>query len=52
MSKKFFASDNCSGIHPQIMQAIMEANSGHVKGYGYDPYTDCGGARLQAIVWR
>lgn len=39
MSKKFFASDNCSGIHPQIMQAIMEANTGHVKGYGYDPYT-------------
>lgn len=39
MSKKFFASDNCSGIHPQIMQAIMEANSGHVKGYGYDNYT-------------
>ncbi len=39
MSKKFFASDNCSGIHPQIMQAIMEANTGHVKGYGYDNYT-------------
>jgi threonine aldolase len=40
MSKKFFASDNCSGIHPQIMQAIMEANTGHVKGYGYDNYTN------------
>ncbi len=39
MNKKFFASDNCSGIHPQIMEALIEANSGHVKGYGYDPYT-------------
>ncbi|MEX1188341.1 MAG: low specificity L-threonine aldolase [Bacteroidia bacterium] len=38
-SKKFFASDNCSGIHPKILQAISDANEGHVKGYGYDFYT-------------
>jgi threonine aldolase len=36
---RFFASDNCSGIHPEILNAINEANAGHVKGYGYDPYT-------------
>jgi threonine aldolase len=39
MNARFFASDNCSGIHPQIMDAIIEANQGHVKGYGYDVYT-------------
>lgn len=38
--KKFFASDNCSGIHPKILEALSEANAGHVKGYGYDPYTE------------
>lgn len=40
MRKRFFASDNCSGIHPQILEAIQEANSGHVKGYGYDEVTE------------
>jgi len=40
MRKRFFASDNCSGIHPQILEAIHEANSGHVKGYGYDEVTE------------
>jgi threonine aldolase len=39
MNSRFFASDNCSGIHPLIMDAIIEANQGHVKGYGYDEYT-------------
>ena len=39
MSSRFFASDNCSGIHPEILQAIANANVGHVKGYGYDQYT-------------
>lgn len=39
MNGRFFASDNCSGIHPRILDAIVEANQGHVKGYGYDVYT-------------
>lgn len=39
-SIRFFASDNCSGIHPEILKAIEEANSGHVKGYGYDNVTE------------
>lgn len=33
------ASDNCSGVHPKVMQAIAEANHGQVSSYGYDPYT-------------
>jgi len=40
MVERFFASDNCSGIHPQIIDAIIEVNHGHVKGYGYDKYTE------------
>lgn len=35
-----FASDNNSGIHPEIFNAIGEANSGHVIAYGDDPYTE------------
>jgi threonine aldolase len=35
-----FASDNNAGIHPEIIQAIAQANQGHVVGYGADPYTE------------
>ena len=34
-----FASDNNAGVHPRVMQAIAEANEGHVIAYGDDPYT-------------
>jgi len=34
-----FASDNNSGIHPTVLQAIADANRGHCKGYGDDHYT-------------
>ena len=34
-----FASDNNSGVHPKIMEAIIKANKGHVIAYGDDPYT-------------
>ena len=40
MQQRGFASDNNSGIHPQILKAIEEANRGHVKGYGDDPWTN------------
>ena len=36
---KGFASDNSAGIHPAILKAISDANTGHVSGYGHDPYT-------------
>jgi threonine aldolase len=36
---KSFASDNNSGIHPQILKAIEKANNEHFIGYGDDPYT-------------
>ncbi len=39
-SKRGFASDNNAGVHPEVLQAIMDANSGHVTGYGHDVYTE------------
>ena len=34
-----FASDNNSGVHPEIMKAIVSSNIGHTIGYGDDDYT-------------
>lgn len=41
-----FASDNYSGVHPEVLKAITDANGGHVGSYGADPYT----ARLAELV--
>lgn len=35
-----FASDNNSGVHPQVMQALSEANKDHALGYGDDLWTE------------
>ena len=40
INKRGFASDNNSGVHPEIMKAIMEANEGHTVAYGDDIYTE------------
>ncbi len=40
MGKRGFASDNNSGVHPDILMALGKANSGHVIGYGDDIYTE------------
>lgn len=34
-----FESDNNSGVHPRIMQAIMDANINHTIAYGDDDWT-------------
>lgn len=36
---KSFASDNQAGAHPQVLSAMMAANSGDVTSYGADPIT-------------
>lgn len=47
MSGRFFASDNASGIHPEVMEAIARANVGHALAYGSDPYTESAIARFR-----
>lgn len=39
MTNKTFASDNYSSVHPEVMQALIEANTEHAKAYGNDEYT-------------
>ncbi len=34
-----FGSDNNSGVHPQIMEALMRANQDHALAYGDDEWT-------------
>ncbi|MDR0895495.1 MAG: low specificity L-threonine aldolase [Prevotellaceae bacterium] len=34
-----FASDNNSGVHPLVMEALSRANQDHALGYGDDPWT-------------
>lgn len=41
-----FASDNYSGIHPEVLAAIANANEGHEVAYGEDAYT----ARLNEVM--
>ncbi|MFC6356138.1 threonine aldolase family protein [Luethyella okanaganae] len=45
LASRGFASDNYSGVHPEIMAAIAAANGGHQIAYGEDAYT----ARLQEV---
>ena len=35
-----FASDNYSGVHPEVLAAIAAANDGHQVSYGEDVYTE------------
>ena len=35
-----FASDNNSGVHPLVMEALLRANHDHAVGYGDDPWTE------------
>ena len=37
---KSFASDNYSGIHPEILEAIQRANKQHQISYGEDSFTE------------
>ena len=35
-----FASDNNSGVHPLVMEALNRANIDHALGYGDDKWTE------------
>ncbi|EWT02022.1 threonine aldolase [Intrasporangium oryzae NRRL B-24470] len=44
--RRGFASDNYAGLHPEVLEALADANGGHEIAYGEDHYTE----RLQAVV--
>ncbi len=39
MASRGFASDNQSGVHPAVLEAIVRVNEGHVPAYGDDEHT-------------
>ncbi len=39
MKRKSFGSDNHSGMHPQVIEALIKANTGHCVAYGDDDWT-------------
>ncbi len=47
-TRRGFASDNYAGVHPEVLQALAEANLGHQTAYGDDVYT----AHLQTVMAR
>ncbi|MBA7532347.1 Low specificity L-threonine aldolase [subsurface metagenome] len=49
INKRGFASDNNSGVHPEILKAISEVNTGHTIGYGDDKYTRQAIERIKEI---
>ncbi|HEV3157398.1 MAG TPA: aminotransferase class V-fold PLP-dependent enzyme [Candidatus Baltobacteraceae bacterium] len=40
LTRRHFASDNYAGAHTQVLEAITNANVGHVPGYGNDYFTE------------
>lgn len=44
-----FASDNNSGVHPLILDAIVKANDNHAVGYGDDPWTTAAAEKIKEI---
>jgi threonine aldolase len=47
-----FASDNCSGICPEVWAAMDAANTGHVPSYGEDPWTARAADAFRALFER
>ncbi len=45
----FFASDNAGPAHPQVMQALVDANQGYAMPYGNDPIMEEVRARLRDV---
>lgn len=45
--RRGFSSDNASGVHPEVLAAMLDANVGHVASYGGDNYTSTAEAMLR-----
>jgi len=47
--RNHFASDNNSPAHPEVIQAVLEANQGHTLAYGDDYFTERANAKLRQV---
>jgi len=50
VARKSFGSDNHAGAHPDVMRAIVEANTGDVVAYGADPWTERATGELKRLT--
>lgn len=46
-TERGFASDNHAGAHPEVLEALGQANQGHAGSYGADPWTERLGGLLR-----
>lgn len=44
-----FASDNTAGVHPRIMKAVLEANAGYCRPYGFDEWSEAAVAEFHKL---
>jgi len=44
-----FASDNASGVHPAVMDALIAANVDHALAYGDDAWTERATGRFREV---
>jgi threonine aldolase len=49
VQRKSFGSDNHAGMHPAVLQSIIEANAGDVVAYGADPWTERASESLKQL---
>ena len=47
-----FASDNFAGVHPQVLERLLDCNRGHAMAYGDDPLTAQAKAAFSALFGR
>lgn len=48
--RRMFASDNASGVHPEVLAAIAAANVGHAHAYGADEWTERAVTAVRELV--
>jgi threonine aldolase len=49
-AQRTFASDNNAGAHPLVLAALADVNTGHVPGYGDDPYSASAERAFRALL--
>lgn len=47
--RRHLASDNWSGVHPEVLAAVAAANAGHAPSYGSDAHTTATTGKLREV---